>query len=333
MLRRKRGADFDLSDSEDDAEARRKAKQREFQRMRKALLADENVGKIAEDPKKSAFLQTIEDREYDEDLDFLNRPTEDSFRVEMGTQEEPDSQSQQPASQQAALPTKRKESQANPAPYSGAMRPPAAARRTAAPKKPATLAEIRESVSFLIEEPGSINTAAEPSSSASEDEAGSRDHGEDQHRHPRRTPANPNNIIDRLSLKRAESSSTSTTSRLAFHDPTTTNPSSIGGFKVPSLLRRATTSQLSANGADANGISTAATAMTERAAGGGEKGDFVRRGGSKRSSINFVARERERKGRGRGTERERNEKRETRNEKRETSVFLWSCLSFLVYCS
>jgi mediator of replication checkpoint protein 1 len=47
MLRRKRGADLDdLSDSDDEAEERRRRKQREFAKMRKALLEDENIGKI-----------------------------------------------------------------------------------------------------------------------------------------------------------------------------------------------------------------------------------------------------------------------------------------------
>jgi mediator of replication checkpoint protein 1 len=46
ILRRKRGADYDLSDSDDDLEARRRRKQREFAKMRKALLEDEKLGKI-----------------------------------------------------------------------------------------------------------------------------------------------------------------------------------------------------------------------------------------------------------------------------------------------
>ena len=305
MLRRKRGAEFDLSDSDDDAEARRKRKQREFAKMRKALLADENVGKIAADPKKIAFLQSIEDRENDDDMDFLDRPAEESFRMETSTQDESASQSQSQPQQPnlpASVPNKRKRPLEEAGPGAGNMRPPAVARRTAAPRKPGSLAEIRDSVSFLIEDPGAMNIALDPSSSASEDEA-SRQEG-NHHRNPRRTPANP--IIDRLSLRRAESTSTSTTSRLAFHDPAT-NPA-IGGFKVPSLLRRATTSQLGANGADANGISTAA--VTERAAGGGEKGDFVRKGGTKRSSVNFASREKERKAAVEEVERRRAEERE-----------------------
>jgi mediator of replication checkpoint protein 1 len=310
MLRRKRGAEFDLSDSDDDAEARQRRKRREFAKMRKALLENENVGKIAEDPKKLAFLRAIEDREDDDNLDFLDRPAEDSFCAGMDTQEGPDLQSQQPTLP-GSLPNKRKRPLQESIPDKGNLRPPPAARRTTVTKKPATLAEIRESVSFLIEEPGSINVAPDPSSSASEDEA---HHSETRASNPRRRP-NPNPIIDRLSLKRAESASTSSSSRLAFHDPSN---STIGGFKVPSLLRRATTSSLSANAADANGISTAAA--TERAAGGGEKGDFVRRGGTKRSSVNYFSREAEKRGVVEGVERRRKKEREREARKRRSGL-------------
>ena len=301
-LRRKRGAEFDLSDSDDDAEARQRRKRREFAKMRKALLENENVGKIAEDPKKLAFLRAIEDRENDDDdLDFLDLPAEDSFRVEPDTQEGPESQSQ------SALPGstlgKRKRPLQESVPDKANIRPVAAARRTQTTKKPATLAEIRESVSFLIEEPGSINIAPDPSSSASEDEL----NPQEPKGNPRRRPnPNPNPIIDRLSLKRAESATVSSTSRLAFHDPST-NPS-IGGFKVPSLLRRATTSNLAVD--NNHGITTLPTASTERAAGGGEKGDFVRRGGTKKSSVNYFAREMEKSRVIEGVERRRKEQRE-----------------------
>ncbi|KAL2047798.1 hypothetical protein ABVK25_011348 [Lepraria finkii] len=311
MLRRKRGAEFDISDSEDDAEARQRRKRREFAKMRKALLENENVGKIAEDPKKLAFLRAIEDREDDEDLDFLDRPAEDSFRIEVDTQEEADSQSQQPTLPGPAL-GKRKRPLQESIPDKANMRPPPAARRTAASKKPATLAEIRESVSFLIEEPGSINIAPDPSSSASEDED---NHSGNRQSNPRRR-LNPKTIIDRLSLKRAESASTSSPSRLAFHDPSSN--SSIGGFKVPSLLRRATTSNLDTNAVDANGISIAAA--TERAAGGGEKGDFVRKGGTKRSSVNYFSREAEKRGVVEGVERRRKEEREREARKRRSGL-------------
>lgn len=67
---------------------------------------------------------------------------------------------------------------------------------------------------------------------------------------------------------------------LAFHAPTAgaTN----GGFKVPSLLRRATTN-----------LSTTSNTSGTTTPTGGEGG--VRRGGSKKSNIHYQAREAERR--------------------------------------
>lgn len=310
-LRRKRGADFDLSDSDDDAEARRRRKQREFAKMRKALLENENVGKIAEDPKKMAFLKAIEDRDDDQDLDFLDRPAEDTFCVEMDTQQEGESLSQQRDATEGTEMEKDK----HPSGYDrAAMRPPATSRRTApaASKKPATLKEIRDSVSFLVEEPGSFNINTEDPSSSADEDAGreaeipplrrndtpadiSIENIQTTTANPRRTRSNP--IIDRLVLKRQQSSSASSlasSTSLAFQAPGA--PASATTF-VPSLLRRAGTSNLSSlSNTDANGISHTTAAATERAAGGGDKEGFVKRGGTKRSSVNFAMREREKRG-------------------------------------
>ncbi|KAL8687997.1 MAG: hypothetical protein Q9224_004998, partial [Gallowayella concinna] len=154
MLRRKRGADFDLSDSEDDAEARRRRKRKEFAKMRKALLENENVGKIAEDPKKVAFLRAIEDREDDEDLDFLEQPEENSQpALDVDSQGIQDSQPQKGLEESSASALgKRKRAfvEANP---NTTNRPPPAARRTITVQKPQSMAEIKASVSFLVEEP------------------------------------------------------------------------------------------------------------------------------------------------------------------------------------
>ena len=319
-LRRKRGAGLDLSDSEDDAEARRRRKQREFAKMRKALLADEKVGQIAEDPRKLAFLRAIEDRENDEDLDFLDRPAEGSTVAEGSTQDLASSHSQQlgDSISEPNLKRKRPLEEINPN-----MRPPPAARRTnAINKKPSTLAEIRESVSFLVELPGAMQ-APDPSSSASEPEEDENESAmpskpqEEQHHHPRRTPANA--FIDRLSLKRASSTSTSTSTittsisasstRLAFYTP---GSSTSDGFKVPSLLRRATTQLTGGGGAgtDSNGISYGPATSTERGTGAGGASDreggssgggfgAMRKGssggGKKSSSVNCFAREMERR--------------------------------------
>ena len=318
-LRKKRGADFEISDSDDDAQQRRQRKQREFAKMRKALLENENVGKIAEDPKKSAFLKAIEDREDDDDLDFLGQPADDSFRIEPETQEEQESQSQQP--EPAKQPEPESNRQRRPLQPSNAdttnMRPPAHSRRTPAPQKPSSIAEIRQSVSFLIEEPGAMVPASDPSSaSEDEDEVSNPLHPRDENAraHPHRTTSNP--IIDRLSLKREQSSSASAlanTSHLAFHAPTSSSSNGTNAF-FPSLLHRASTSNLS-NMTDANGISH--HAATERAAGGGEKGDFVRRGAGKKSSVNFAAREGAKGKVVEEVERRRREERERRARQRQ----------------
>ncbi|KAL8888772.1 MAG: hypothetical protein Q9192_006121, partial [Flavoplaca navasiana] len=281
MLRRKRGADFDLSDSDDDVEARRRRKRKEFAKMRKALLGDENVGKIAEDPKKVAFLRAIEDREDDEDLDFLEQPEETSQpAIDIDSQGKTHSQI---AKGTEDSPTtglgKRKHPLTDSNPETTNRLPPAA-RRTTTMRKPLSLAEIRASVSFLIEEPDAMNIVP-PSSSpvASDNENDENDqNNEDTAMNP---PTNssltnkndndpfssrrrPNPVIDRLSLKRDSSSTTSTSTTnplyLAFYNPSTTSSTT---FKIPSLLRRATTSSFSINnGQDCHGIST--LAETER---------------------------------------------------------------------
>ncbi|KAL8993728.1 MAG: hypothetical protein Q9169_006125 [Polycauliona sp. 2 TL-2023] len=311
MLRRKRGAEFDLSDSDDDVEARRRRKRKEFAKMRKALLENENVGKIAEDPRKVAFLRAIEDREDDEDLDFLEQPEESSrSAMDVDSQNKIDSQ----AANETESPTtatlgKRKRPLTDSNPETTNRLPPAS-RRTTTMKKPLSLAEIRASVSFLIEAPDAMNIAppsSSPVASDNENDENGEEHAAMQpppnkpivenadntntnssNNNPFASRRRPNPVIDRLSLKRGASSSTSasTSSHLAFQNLAASTSAT---FRVPSLLRRATTSSFNPNNStDSNGIST--LAETERSAGGTEKGDFVRRGGTKRSSVNFKAR-------------------------------------------
>ena len=307
--------------------------------MRKALLADEKLGKIAEDPKKMAFLKAVEDREDEEDLgvgwDILETP-QDDVQAD-STQEIADSQAQPPDAANINLKRKRPLQESLP---DAANRPPPAARRTKT-KRPATLAEIRESVSFLIEMPESMSFQSHaPDSSDIEDENENENENHDtatlladpedpnidkelenddrnkdsmpppplpQHRNnPRRTTAP---IIDRLSLKRASSATqaNTTNNRLAFAAPSTTSTNT---FNVPSLLRRASTSALAlAQNVDKNGITT--LAATEQAAGGGDgRGGYVKRGGRKGSSILGQAREMERRAVLEGVERRRREERE-----------------------
>ncbi|KAL8870277.1 MAG: hypothetical protein Q9174_003642, partial [Haloplaca sp. 1 TL-2023] len=269
MLRRKRGADFDLSDSEDDAEARQRRKRREFAKMRKALLENENVGKIAEDPKKMAFLRAIEDRDGDDGLHFLDEPEESA---DVDSQELADSQSQANQEESATALGKRKRALTD-APPEKTNRLPANARRTVAARKPASLADIRASVSFLTEAPDAMPmpppSSSPPASDNENDEnADTGDlpsnvtHNKSNNPFTSRRTSNP--VIDRLSLKRTSTSSSNastSSSRLAFHDPLS---STTAGFKVPSLLRRATTSSFNNNNGngngkqDSNGISTLA---------------------------------------------------------------------------
>lgn len=170
-LRRKRGAgnDLDLSDEEDTAARRREVKRRGFAKMRRELLKDEAVGKIAEDRKKEAFLRSIEDREAadeDEDIDFDRPETQ---------QEESREPNQVPQNVEPALVAEESQGAAyreplKPATASRTNQQHPTSRRVNITHKPTTLAEIRESVSFLVEEPQSQAGTIDLGLSDSEDE-------------------------------------------------------------------------------------------------------------------------------------------------------------------
>ena len=304
MLRRKKGANYDLSDSDDDGEARRRMKQREFAKMRKALLADERIGKIAENPKRQAFLRSIEDRGSDDDMDFLDDPVE-----QVGTESQTQDPSQNeefqqriPDSQPEVMgpPTKRKFTE-DPTTSTQPRLPPNL-RRTKPDKRPSSLSEIRESLSSLIEEPNSLlshNSAGFESDEEDElsaphqfpqleEEAALDSNKENRNSFQSRRTSVP--VIDRISLKRnASSGLASSTTRLAF-----ATDSSAPGFKVPPLLRRATTNNsLASSSSSGNGNGLSAT---ERMAGGADKGvGGVRKGAGRNSGVNYFKREEERR--------------------------------------
>ncbi|EXJ59962.1 hypothetical protein A1O7_04110 [Cladophialophora yegresii CBS 114405] len=173
-LRRKRGNDeLDLSDEEDALMRRREAKRREFAKMRRELLKDEAVGKIAEDKKKEAFLRSIEDRPNSDDDDEFERP---ETQPEEGSQET-DSQNTQ-SRQRAEGNTFQQSSDtaSHPLKATGASKLNQGlhtGRRNGihVNKRPGTLAEIRESVSFLIEEPASQAGTVDLGLSDSDDDA------------------------------------------------------------------------------------------------------------------------------------------------------------------
>ncbi|KZF19051.1 hypothetical protein L228DRAFT_264165 [Xylona heveae TC161] len=341
MLRRKRGADLDLSDSDDDGEAQRRRKRREFAKMRKALLADENVGKIAENPRKLAFLRAIEDRDEEEGTGFLDQ-TEDDWLMPHISQSQSQSQDPldtqvQPAESVTVATSnndnsigKRKRS-IDETEGNEENRPPPHMRQHATKalsksKRPSTLAEIRQSVAFLTEAPNAPAHAPDSESDEERPESDEIDRVEDSQlsmmatavdagadaenniqtttwttttskpnaRDPfasRRTTRS-HAIIDRISLRRAASSNASSAGgKMAFHDPSATGSSSATGFpfRVPSLVRRATSnlSAASLNSSGQNASPTGVVVARERQAGGDSTDSIVKRGGTKKSSINY----------------------------------------------
>lgn len=144
-LRRKRGVadDFDISDDEDAFSRRREAKRREFARMRRELLRDEAVGKIADDGRKSAFFQSIEDRD---DVD------EEAPRV---LDEELDSQLQSQSQLVDTVAARPPLQQVTGTALNIARQSTVDASSDKPVPKPMSLAQIQQQVSFLIEDPES----------------------------------------------------------------------------------------------------------------------------------------------------------------------------------
>ncbi|KAF2465558.1 uncharacterized protein BDR25DRAFT_295138 [Lindgomyces ingoldianus] len=298
-LRKGRGGGaFDVSDDEDEAEQRRRKKQQEFQLMRKALVADERIGKLAENPKQMAFFRTLEDHEDDQDFQFLDAPAIDvdmdgsgsgsgsqSNSAQEGEEDitVPDSQSLAPTTTAPINPLKRKAPDAQ----DKENRPPPHARRTAPSdnftRKPISFADVQQSVLELLDEPNMVPESSYTDFSDSGDEL------------PAPIKPAPRTIIDRLSLSRSASlSSTPDTSRsgnVAFHAPSA--GAHQPGFRVPSLVRKAT-SNISTTSERSSGFNTPVE--------GG-----VRRGGTGRSNIHAQAREAERRAKVEKVERKRKE--------------------------
>ncbi|KAJ5703875.1 hypothetical protein N7493_011013 [Penicillium malachiteum] len=288
-LRRRRGAaddEFDLDDSDDERTARRREKQREFAKMRKALLADDKMGELAENPKKAAFFKAIEDREFEDDfeLEFL---------------EEKEGESQNESSQDVRMEgqegdtqeDKKRKRPLEPSTEDIANRPPPHLRRTPASamsKKPATLAEIRETLSFLTETPeydsfhedASLDEEEPGTEGDDTDEAIHSDNANSQPNedfakpsHPRRTRAP---VVDRLSLLRQASSNSATATstgssntKMAFQSGAA-NDGPIG-FRPPQLLRRVTAGSSSSS---SSSVSTS-NRVTKPTASGPKKGNAV----------------------------------------------------------
>lgn len=290
-LRRRRGGgddDFDLDDSDDEHLARRREKQREFAKMRKALLADDKIGELADNPKKAAFFRALEDRDVEDDfeLEFLEEKDGGSQNESQGTAME----EQQSGVANDGNTRKRP---LEPSAVDATNRPPPNLRRTPASamsKKPATLAEIRESLSFLTETPeydsfhddASVDedepTEGDDSNASGADEAAHSDDANSQPReefakpsHPRRTRGP---VVDRLALLRQASSNSATAttgsgnSKLAFQ--TGGNNDGPIGFRPPRLLHR-----VSSGSSSSSNSTTTSNRVSKPAASGPKKGGAV----------------------------------------------------------
>ncbi|KAJ0416788.1 MRC1-like domain-containing protein [Aspergillus carlsbadensis] len=302
-LRRRRGNDdeFDLDDSDDEILARRRQKQREFARMRNALLADGKIGEIAENPKKAAFFKAIEDRDDEDDVgfDFLG------YEQEGSTQDDPSSQgtATEAQSNNPQDESNKRKRTLEPVAEDVNNRPPPHLRRkptSAMSKKPATLAEIRETVSFLTEraEYDSFQDDASVDEEEGEQHAGNGDdeteEAEEQpmptrQREPSVARNNPRRtrgpVVDRLALLRQASSNSATSAssntRFAFHTGAGNDKVGSFGFRPP-ILRKTTTASSSSSS-----TSTSDSSRVTKAGGASL---------AKKGAVNYytAARERER---------------------------------------
>lgn len=280
-LRRRHGGDaFDLSDPEDEIEQRRRRKRQKFQQMTRALISDERIGKIAQNPKQSAFFQTLADHMDDPEYDFLNDNSMDvvmeasNSQSEEGKEGENNGEISVPDSQvETVAPRANTLKRPSPDSQEKENRPPAKQRRTGMPdnifRKPMTLADVQHDISELLEDPRGMVPDTQFSDSDSDLEI-----------EPPIVTLQKQ-VVDRLSITRAAIvSESSTETHLAFHAPAAAAHQP--GFRVPSLVRRAT-SNLSAVSTSTSGTTTPV------------EGPSVRRGGTGRSNIHAQAREAERR--------------------------------------
>lgn len=293
-LRRKRGANaFELDSDEDDQLAeRRRRRQREEARKRKLLLQDESLGKLGANDKKEAFLRAIEDRDEADNVDFLDGVDVDDDEDMQDSQPNASQQvseqlhGEAPLAQVSGNSLKRAAEDSEPS-QSSQQQPrkkPSSLRRSNpwdTFRKPKSLAEVRESVSFLIDEPHNDEVAAGILLSDSEHEDNAAAVEARAPAAERRIPAKAG-IIDRLTLKKQASSSVAEDSADALAFATSSQSRGSFSFKPASLLRKATANNTSFS------ESMPPPALNR------EGSSNVRVGGSKKSSINYQAREAER---------------------------------------
>ncbi|PNS18113.1 hypothetical protein CAC42_4072 [Sphaceloma murrayae] len=285
---RRRGDAFEIdSDEDEQVVERRRRRQREEARKRRLLLGDERVGTLGGDGKKEAFLRAIEDR----DEEGAGELDEGGGDVEEGSQIGREGKSQEEGTQDMLKSVSGNERKRKAEEEGGRewKRPSFAQRRNAAFVKPASLKEVRESVSFLIEEPHLEERNVNASDEEDEETTGPQQAEERAPFAARRTPAKHIAVVDRLLVRKSSSSVDQEQAGLAFVRST----SSFSGFKVPSLLKRATTGAGTSKGSmgppalKRDGSSNTSTSTSSASSG--------MRGKGQRSSINYAAREAERR--------------------------------------
>ncbi|QIW94559.1 hypothetical protein AMS68_000077 [Peltaster fructicola] len=325
-LRRRQGVGWELDEDEDELAARRRQiRQREEARKRRLLLQDDNVKGLLEGRGNSkgreAFLRTIGDDD-----------NQDDFLETMVPAVEESQQGSQPAD--GAL--REISNNKRPLELSQADLPQAKIRRTredeGAFSRPTSMLQVRQSLSFLLDEPHSIIEPELPQEETTfdsqyddDDPVGKesfRDNDggyapdlvriQSQEMPPpplptdrlpaaqRRTPAKPA-VIDRLSLRRGSSSSSSTSSMGWSAWSTGTTATS----KAPSLLRRATSNLSASSNTNERGVSYSNANANDRGVSIGS----ARTGGSKKSSLAYQSRAQERKAIGQRAEKKKEENR------------------------
>ncbi|KAF3932064.1 hypothetical protein ABW20_dc0105253 [Dactylellina cionopaga] len=256
-LRKKGG--FSLADDSDEEEAYRRERrmQRNAAERRRLLLKDENISKLAENRKREAFLKVIEgDKETEKS--FLDDDEGYDFAIHEETQTN-DTQPTDvvPDSQPPTAQEPEKNESVNP-------------RRTNKKRKPKSILEVQRTVSSLLDD-GTDNYKANGSSDSDLEI-------EDFDIMSKRRRVN---VIDRVAVKRS-ATTTSESTKMAFlqnTDPT-------GQFRLPALLRRATTQNISETTTVAPKAAIAETTTTmKRVKAGGASINFQYREAAKQKNI------------------------------------------------
>ena len=298
--------------------------------MQKALYADERIGKIAENPRNAAFLRSIEDRHSDDEDEVMWESAE-NLATDSGGDSESQSQTRDHRVQEGGQHQREQGGHDESIPDSqptnintnmGRKRSRMAGNRHHdASRAPSSLTEVRRSLSTLLDEPNASVASIIP---ATEVGSGSEDEGEgEEDREQRPVVGNKENVttggrfavVDRIALKRNASSSSSK-GHLAFAAPAGGSGAGAGGFKVPALLRRATTNSLISNssassagssvsvpgsgGSSAQIAPSGARGVGVGMAGAGSGGDAadsmkLRKTAGRGSGVNYFARENERR--------------------------------------